>query len=619
MYGAYILIDASCKMYTAPKIYPITEYDLHNMLLNSSITNDSICLLNHTHSSLEHVMIERNTNYGTFIMNQTTCSHYASYKNIQHITKIVHYGLVLPHGDVSSILDRIINDSDIKIEYYDKQTTLFDMFSIKSITYYFVIFVLIRFFFSYLSTDISHVNKMGDDMCMITDNVQTRFCDIVGMIEAKVQIQKYVDIMKNREKYMNIGATIPKGVLLSGPPGCGKTLLAKAVAGESGVKIIAVCGSDFDEVFVGVGSSRVKKLFELARTIAPCIIFIDEIDSIGEKRNMRTHYSTDTLNKILSEMDGFKSSDNIMVIAATNRDTVLDDALLRSGRFDSKIYIDPPNRKERCELYNLYLKKIKIDEKICIDDFVNVLSKLSPDATGADVANICNHAAINAVANDRKYVEDTDVYKAIDDVLIGIEKKSKQSEMDELTVTAYHEAGHALIGYILKYAMPPLKLSIIPRGHGIAGYTLPQESEAQNKSKEQLIATVYGLLGGRCAEMLKFGKATTGASNDFEKATKLIENMITKYSMYPEFTLAILDMKRDSPYCVSDNMRNEIEKLIHSELENIYKKVLSLLDKYSNELEQLALKLLEDEVIDYSQIKLMFPDIEDITSVYNQS
>ena len=624
MYSIYTITDAGINYIKSPKIYYTTEYDLHDILSNSS---DQICKTTHNvpntiiNNSLEHVLIDRTTNNGVFKVNQTYCL------NGTLTSSIIHYGLLLSPNDMTNTLNRltgrITNRTNIRIEYHDKQDTILDMFTLKTLVYYFIVFMIVRFLLSLIVTQqTGPIEKMlGDiDMTIAVDTVSTKFTDIVGIVEAKQQIMKYVDIIKNREKYSLIGATIPKGVLLCGPPGCGKTLLAKAVAGEAGVKFISVCGSDFDEVFVGVGSSRVKKLFELAKKSTPCIIFIDEIDSIGEKRNSKLNQGvgTETLNKILAEMDGFKSVDNIMVLASTNRESHLDPALLRSGRFDSKIYVDPPNRKEREDLYKLYLNKVKLDESLStlnIDDLANKLSKMSPSTTGADIKNICNQAAINAVADSRTSIIEIDLCRAIDDIIIGIEKKTKQGNSNELEVTAYHEAGHALIGYLVKNAMPPMKVSIIPRGHGIAGYTLPEEQESNNRSREDLIAEVYTLLGGRCAEIIKFNKITTGASNDFEKATKIIELMITSYGMYEKYCPMIFDLSRNSPNCVSDKIRTEIEITIRSELQNIYKNVSLILKTHFTQLDQLSQKLLEHEIIDYAQIKEMFPDLESTVDI----
>jgi ATP-dependent metalloprotease FtsH len=620
MYSTYTIIDSGIKIFYSPEIYYTTEYDLHHILSNSNFTdanNENNANISKSHNILNNVIIDRTTNQGIFIVNST-------YHNIKNYTdhihtksKLIHYGLILPQGDISNVVNRLINNSEIRIEYYDKQITILEMFSLKTLTYYFILMIMLKIIFSVIVTQqISPIDNMiGDiDMALTSGVVSTKFTDVVGLVEAKHQIKKYVDIMKNRDMYTKIGASIPKGVLLCGPPGCGKTLLAKAVAGEAGVKFISVCGSDFDEIFIGVGSSRVKKLFDVARESAPCIVFIDEIDSIGEKRNAKLHRGSDTLNKILAEMDGFKSRDNIMVMASTNRESSLDSALLRSGRFDSKIYIEPPNSKERCDLYKLYLQKVKLDTSLSennIDILCDKLSKMSPGATGADVANICNQSAINAVSDEKDAIRGEDIYKAIDDVMIGIEKKSKKVDTDELSVTAYHESGHALIGYLLKDTMSPMKVSIIPRGYGIAGYTQPQETEANNRTKEQMIAQIYVLLAGRCAELLKFKKTTTGAGNDFEKATKIAESMITHHGMYTEFSPMVFDLNRDSAYCISDIKRHQIEDFLHCELQTFHSKVYSMLEKYSDHLNKMAQKLLECEIMDYSQIKELFPDLED--------
>lgn len=669
-YSIYTILDAGITYVYLPKIHYTTEYDLRHILSNSNfteyfteyfaesqlrlgMTNDLMNIL--PNNTLKHVMIDRTTNLATFEVN---CTYY-NINNLMASTEgntnnlsakgntnynvnssqLIYYGLFLPQDDATNMINRLLNGTDSRIEYYDKQDSILEMFTMKTILYYIVILFIIKICISLLFTQqMDPIQKMiGDiDMAITVDDVPTKFNDVVGLVEAKQQIKKYVDIIKNRDKYSTIGATIPKGVLLCGPPGCGKTLLAKAVAGEAGVTFIAICGSDFDEVFIGVGSSRVKKLFELARQYSPCIVFIDEIDSIGEKRNSQFGHGADTLNKILAEMDGFKSRDKIMVLASTNRESHLDAALLRSGRFDSKIYIDPPNRKERADLYKLYLQKVKLDESLIsmdnvFDGFVDPqgskkafeeralssngvlydkLAKMTPGGTGADVANICNQAAINAVSDDRNSIKEMDIYRAIDDVMIGIEKKSKQGDNDELAITAYHEAGHALIGYLLKNAKPPMKVSIIPRGQGIAGYTQPEEQESNNRTREDLIAQVYMLLGGRCAEVVKFNKISTGAGNDFEKATKIIETMITKHGMYDSQGPMIYDLSRESPYCVSDARRYEIESLIQTRLLAIYKHVITILENHLPQLNQLSEQLLEHEIVDYSQIKEMFPDLE---------
>lgn len=617
-----------------PRYEKSTEYDLANILKNDT-------------NVLDHIFIERthgfglfgvNTSYVELILNNQEHHYIYNHKfnheellisndtrdntqdNNSSMTKfnrhkIVYYKINFPKDDYEIIVSKFrkINNTTIKVTYFDQPENIYDKFSI---IIPFVMFILFMKFLSAISpsekSDMLKLVGGGMDVHKVDKTITTRFTDVVGLCEAKNQIQKYVDIMKNREKYDTIGARIPKGVLLCGPPGCGKTLLAKAVAGEAGVNFLSVCGSDFDEVFVGVGSSRVKHLFDLARASTPVIIFIDEIDSLGEKRNVGSFKGkgSETLNKILAEMDGFKNRDNVMVMASTNREKSLDSALLRSGRFDSKIYIDPPNRKERTELFRLYLSKIKIDTILNLDDLSDKLARMAPGLTGADVANACNQAAINAVSDNSSTCREIDLIKAIDDVSIGIEKKSRKMEKLELDLTAYHEAGHALMSYILKDAMSPMKLSIIPRGHGIAGYTMSQESENGNRTREQFIAEVYQLLAGRGAEIVKFNIVSSGAGSDFEKATKIIENMITKHGMYHDYAPMVYCMDRESSECISDSKRSEIEDTIQVELSQMFNNVLSILEKFKPHLDRLAQKLLIDEMIDYSQIKQMFPDIE---------
>jgi cell division protease FtsH len=610
-------------MLSEPMIYRYeksSEYDLINILKYDT-------------NVLDHIFIERTHGFGFFGVNTSNiktmsdmeplkvfessvlATNYLSITPKSH--NIIYYKINLPKNDYDVVVDRFrnFNNASIKVTYYDQPDSLYNNFSI------IIPFLLFMRFLSFIyppeKTDMMKQLTGDMDIYRIDKIITTRFTDIVGLYEAKIHIQKYVDIMKNRAKYDTIGATIPKGVLLCGPPGCGKTLLAKAVAGEAGVNFLSVCGSDFDEIFVGVGSSRVKQLFDIARASTPVIIFIDEIDSIGEKRNsgMFKSKGSDTLNKILSEMDGFKNRDNIMVLAATNSEQTLDPALLRSGRFDSKIYIDPPNRKERTEMFKLYVSKIKLDMNLVINDLIDKLARMAPGLSGADVANVCNQAAINAVSDDSPVCREMDLMKAIDDVAIGIEKKSRKLEKLELDMTAYHESGHALMSYILKDSMSPMKLSIIPRGHGIAGYTMSQESENGNKTKEQFVADVYQLLAGRGAEIVKFNTISSGAGSDFEKATKIIENMITKHGMYCNYAPMVYCMNRNSPECVSDNKRTDIENSIQSELNHIFNNVLSILEKYKPQLDKLAQKLLEDELVEYSQIKHMFPDIESSISI----
>lgn len=584
-----VVYDTIKVIFLSPKY--ISETELMNM-----INND-------TGANIDKIFMDRVKNIAEImIINNTTGS--SSYK------------LVLPDRNDTQYINDIFRNKKNNIEYFDGTDNFWEMLPIKSIALYYVIFLILKYIVSKnIKISSSQNNILGNladtDMKVSPVNVESRFDDIIGLVEAKEQIKKYVDIMKNRDKYKNIGAKIPKGVLLSGSPGCGKTLLAKAVAGEAGVKFIAITGSDFDEIFVGVGARRVTNLFKNARENSPCIIFIDEIDSIGEKRDGYKRGGSDTLNKILSEMDGFKENDSIMVIASTNRPSSLDKALIRSGRFDAKITIDPPTKKDRVEMFRLYLDKIVCDDSISdnFDTYIEQFANMAPRASGADIANLCNQAAINASYNNRKGVTFEDIASSIDNVLIGLEKPTKKSSDQEQLVTAYHEAGHALVGYILKDAMNPMKISIIPRGHGIAGYTLPQEMDSSTISSKQMIAEIYVLLAGRCAEMIQFNNVTAGASNDFEKANKIIKDMIMKYGMCKTFGPVVFDY--DNPnFKISETKRNQIEEIIERELNYMYEEVETLLTKHYDHLNKLALAVNESEVIVLSEIRELLPELE---------
>ena len=354
------------------------------------------------------------------------------------------------------------------------------------------------------------------------------FQDVAGQDEAKESLQEIIDFLNNPQKYAEIGATLPKGALLVGPPGTGKTLLAKAVAGEAGVPFFSISGSDFEEVFVGVGSSRVRDLFKEAAKVAPSIIFIDEIDAVGHRRDSRFGTNDQTLNSLLGEIDGFDSTKGVVILAATNRPEILDKALLRPGRFDRRIVIDRPNLQGRLDTLKVHTKKIKLSEDVDLQK----LAQATAGAVGADLANLVNEAALRAVRHGRKAVTQEDLLSSFETVIAGTEKKNTVLTETEKRMVAYHEVGHALISALEKHTMPVSKITIVPHTSGALGYTmyLPEE-EKYLSTKEELMAELRSLLGGRAAEQVVFGVQTTGAANDIQRATAMARNMIAMYGM----------------------------------------------------------------------------------------
>ena len=354
------------------------------------------------------------------------------------------------------------------------------------------------------------------------------FQDVAGQDEAKESLQEIIDFLNNPQKYAEIGATLPKGALLVGPPGTGKTLLAKAVAGEAGVPFFSISGSDFEEVFVGVGSSRVRDLFKEAAKVAPSIIFIDEIDAVGHRRDSRFGSNDQTLNSLLGEIDGFDSTKGVVILAATNRPETLDKALLRPGRFDRRIIIDRPNLQGRLDTLKVHTKKIKLSEDVDLQK----LAQATAGTVGADLANLVNEAALRAVRHGRKAVSQEDLLASFETVIAGTEKKNTVLTETEKRMVAYHEVGHALVSALEKHTMPVTKITIVPHTSGALGYTmyLPEE-EKYLSTKEELTAELRSLLGGRAAEMVVFGVQTTGAANDIQRATAMARNMIAMYGM----------------------------------------------------------------------------------------
>lgn len=443
------------------------------------------------------------------------------------------------------------------------------------------------------------------------DKVQTTFKDVAGLEGAKEEVQEVVDFLKNSEKYTKLGGKIPKGVLLVGPPGTGKTLLAKAVAGEAKVPFFSLSGSDFVEMFVGVGASRVRDLFAQAKTKSPAIIFIDEIDAIGRARGRGglqggNDERENTLNQLLTEMDGFGTDTNVIVMAATNRADILDKALMRAGRFDRSIYVDLPELHERKEIFDVHLEKIKLSPDIDRE----FLAKQTPGFSGADIANVCNEAALIAARNNHESVNKQDFLDAVDRIVGGLEKKNKAIKPSEKRRVAFHEAGHATISWLVEHAAPLLKVTIVPRGRSLgAAWYLPEER--QLTTTEQMLDEMCATLGGRAAEQVTFGNISTGALSDLERVTKQANAMVTIYGLNEEVgNISYYDSSGQSEYSFgkpySEETAKTIDKEIKEMVEKQYKRAVQILTDHRDKLDALAQKLLDKEVIFREDLEEIF-------------
>ena len=442
-------------------------------------------------------------------------------------------------------------------------------------------------------------------------NKRVTFKDVAGLEEAKVEIMEIVDFLKKADKYRELGAKIPKGALLVGPPGTGKTLLAKAVAGEANVPFLSISGSDFVEMFVGVGASRVRDLFEQAKQKAPCIVFIDEIDAIGRARGKNAGFSgnderENTLNQLLTEMDGFQTNTGVIVLAATNRADILDKALMRAGRFDRQIEVGLPDVKEREEIFNVHLRNLKLDPHLDR----SFLAKQTPGFSGADIANVCNEAALIAARHNKSRIEREDFLAAIDRIVGGLERKNKIITPEEKRTIAYHEAGHATVSWILENASPLIKVTIIPRGKALgAAWYLPEER--QITTREQLMDEMASTLGGRVSEQLTFGKVSTGALNDLERVTKMAYAMVAYYGMSDKVgTLSYYDSTGQSdmtftkPY--SEQTAQEIDTETKRIIDEAYAMARKVLTEHADGLKQLAELLLAREVVFTEDVERIF-------------
>ena len=433
------------------------------------------------------------------------------------------------------------------------------------------------------------------------------FKDVAGLAGAKEEVMEVVDFLKNPKHYTELGGKIPKGVLLVGPPGTGKTLLAKAVAGEAGVPFFSMSGSEFVEMFVGVGASRVRGLFDEAKKKAPCIVFIDEIDAVGRARGKAITGGNDeresTLNQLLTEMDGFSSNTNIIVMAATNRADVLDKALLRAGRFDRQIYVELPDLEERKAIFAVHMKYLKLNKDKNSEEYVDraFLAKQTPGFSGADIANVCNEAALVAARKNKKQIDKQDFLDAVDRIVGGLEKRSKVLTDQEKHTIAYHESGHASVSWLLRWANPLVKVTIVPRGKALgAAWYLPEER--QITTYEQMFDEMTSLMAGRASEEIVYGKISTGALNDIERATKMAQALVTYYGMSPEVgNISFYDSTGQSEYSFakpfSEKTAETIDREVKRMVEEAYQKAKELLLSHREQLDELAAQLYDKEVL----------------------
>ena len=459
--------------------------------------------------------------------------------------------------------------------------------------------------------NIMNVGKARAQVFDKENQKRVTFKDVAGLEEAKVEIMEIVDFLKKKDKYVELGAKIPKGALLVGPPGTGKTLLAKAVAGEANVPFLSISGSDFVEMFVGVGASRVRDLFEQAKQKAPCILFIDEIDAIGRARGKNAGFSgnderENTLNQLLTEMDGFQTNAGVIVLAATNRADILDKALMRAGRFDRQIEVGLPDVKEREEIFNVHLRPLKLDPALDRE----FLAKQTPGFSGADIANVCNEAALIAARHNKKFISKEDFLAAIDRIIGGLERKNKIISDEEKRTIAYHEAGHATVSWILENANPLIKVTIIPRGKALgAAWYLPEER--QITTREHLLDEMAATLAGRASEELTFGHLSTGALNDLERVTKQAYAMVAYYGMSEKVgTLSYYDstgqsdMAFSKPY--SEQTAQSIDDEVKALIERAYQMAKQVLIDHKEGMTQLAELLLEREVVFTEDVERIF-------------
>ena len=506
----------------------------------------------------------------------------------------------LPFGDHLELADEL-HAMGIKVNEPIVEDNTWIISILSYVLMFGLIFVMMRMITKRMSGE-GITGGFGSSKAKVYMEKQTgvTFKDVAGQDEAKESLMEIIDFLHNPQKYAEIGAKLPKGVLLVGSPGTGKTLIAKAVAGEAGVPFFSMSGSDFDDMFVGVGASRVRDLFQQANKVAPCIIFIDEIDAVGRTRDARYSTNDQTLNQLLGEIDGFDSSKGVVILAATNRPEILDKALLRPGRFDRRVIVDRPNLQGRLETLKVHTRKIKLAEDVDLQK----LAQATAGAVGADLANLVNEAALRAVRKGRKTVCQEDLLVSFETVIAGTEKKNTVLTDTEKRLVAYHEVGHALVAALQKHAMPVSKITIVPHTTGALGYTMYMpEEEKFLSTKEELLVDLRSTLAGRAAEQVVFGVQTTGAHNDIQKATALARNMIAQYGMSEEFGLVALAtvqhqyLEGQSYLDCSQETASRLDRAVQELLKKCYEDAVRILTENRSLLDEIAAFLLAKETI----------------------
>lgn len=577
-----------------------TLLDTNNITRINIIESDSQASLNMNYS---HITQNQNRQIIDDIFNFTRaqCNETIVYSNTVYQTKFSR------QKNFEEMVVKYLNQSNLKpIDIYYSESIVNVIYSVM---YNIIMITMIMNVLNFSVSRLANGMTKNPGKLIKPEDLDVDIKNVIGLNDTKEEVLQYIDYMKNREQYLKMGVEIPRGLLFIGPPGCGKTYLAKCIAAEANVNFISLSGSDFHEMFVGVGAGRMKSLFRVARKNSPSIVFIDEIDSLGQKRSKMVNNSENNsvLNKLLVEMDGFENNDNVLLIGATNRHDTLDDALMRSGRFDRKLVFDKPNVEERRELFELYLKDKTLAEEMNEDDKLKILARLTAGLTGADIKTICNQGGIICIREKGDCINYKHLNKAIDEIMVGNEKKERLMSKEEKERVSYHEAGHCLLGSLLKQSEPPIKVSIIPRGVAALGYSMQQPNDKKLQLKEELYATIMVLFGGRIAESLKYGTVSTGAYDDYEKATMLAKMIVTKYCFDSYISINLQQSGYNMEH-VSEDHKNKIYNNIEIMLSRLYMQAETLINNNMDLLEKIALKLLEQEEIIKEEIEELVGD-----------